>query len=149
MNSFSMGGNIKKRNLKQTGRAELRGKDPRMGCRRLAAQFGGNEQWPTNLITRRSTTQTFPVGWAPETAGAGVAQVNNFQWNAKEECNMEASSRKDSITWLNKVIQGKVSERFFWKGPNSNYFWLYGTYHPPSLLFNAAIVGGREVTDNI
>lgn len=134
-----MGGKIKKRNLKQTGRAELRGKDPRMGCRRLVAQFGGNEQWPTNLITRRSTTQTFPVGWAPELAAGVVAQVNNFQWNAKEECNMEASSWKDSITWLNKVIKGKVNKRSFEKSQIVTIFGFVGRnisiitiqlYHP-------------------
>lgn len=94
MNSFSVGGEIKKRNLKQTGRVQLRGKDPRMGCRRPVAEFGGNEQWPTNLITRRSTTQTFPVGWAPKVAGGVVVQVNNFQLKPKRNIIWKAYHEK-------------------------------------------------------
>lgn len=56
---------------------------PGWGCRRPVAEFGGNEQWPTNPITRRSTTQTFPVGWASEVSGGVVAQVHNLQLKPK------------------------------------------------------------------
>lgn len=68
-NSLSTGGARKARNVKQTGRVQLRGKDPRMGQRRRVAPLSGNEQWPANLTTRRNSTQTFPVGRAPEVAG--------------------------------------------------------------------------------
>lgn len=85
---------------KETGRVQLRGKDPRMGLPETGSWV--RRKWAMAYKSHNQEKHHSDISCGLGLRGLWWSSCPGSQppIKAKEECNMEAPSWKDSITWL-------------------------------------------------